>query len=85
MFDKILMQDLKDFKIGVDNIYNLQFRYSEIIRVVKNRTQEKLNLLKLFLGYHPHVFNNILQKFNLSQKNRGLTVSYKYGTLINIE
>lgn len=52
LFDKILMQDLKEFKLGADNIYNLQFRYSEIVKIVKNRTKEKFNLLKLFLEYH---------------------------------
>ena len=51
MYDKFLLEDLKDFKVGADNIYNLQFRYSEIIKIVKNRTKEKLNLLKLFLDY----------------------------------
>ena len=75
MFDKILMQDLKDFKIGVDNIYNLQFRYSEIIKVVKNRTQEKLNLLKLFLEYQ------IINKENYQELNARVEYDYKYACL----
>ena len=69
------MQDLKDFKIGVDNIYNLQFRYSEIIRVVKNRIQEKLNLLKLFLEYQ------IINKENYQELNARVEYDYKYACL----
>ena len=69
------MQDLKDFKIGVDNIYNLQFRYSEIIRVVKNRTQEKLNLLKLFLEYQ------IINEENYQELKARGEYDYKYACL----
>ena len=69
------MQDLKDFKIGVDNIYNLQFRYSEIIKVVKNRTQEKLNLLKLFLEYQ------IINKENYQELNARVEYDYQYACL----
>ncbi len=75
LFDKILMQDLKDFKLGVNNIYNLQFRYSEIIKVVKNRTQEKLNLLKLFLEYQ------IINKENYQELNARVEYDYKYAYL----
>lgn len=52
LFDKILMQDIKEFKLGTDNIYDLQFRYTNIRKIIKNRTKEKFNLLKLFLEYH---------------------------------
>ena len=75
LFDKILMQDLKDFKLGVNNIYNLQFRYSEIIKVVKNRTQEKLNLLKLFLEYQ------IINKENYQELNARVEYDYQYACL----
>ena len=52
MFDKSLKQDLQQFKLGSDNIYDLKLRYIEIKKIISNRTKEKYNLLKLFLDYH---------------------------------
>lgn len=50
MYDVCLMNDLKEFKRGSDNIYELQFRYETIYKIIKNRTLEKVNLLKLLLS-----------------------------------
>lgn len=51
LFDKYLLEDLKNFKTGSENIYDLQYRYVNIRKIIKNRTNEKLNLIKLFLDY----------------------------------
>ena len=85
MFDKILMQDLKDFKQGADNIYNLQFRYVEIIKIVKNRTKEKTNLIKLFLEYS--IINEEMHKELLARVEYDYRYAYLYirGLIQNLE
>lgn len=75
MYDKFLLEDLKDFKVGADNIYNLQFRNSEIIKIVKNRTKEKLNLLKLFLDYQ------IIDSYIYKELFARVEYDYKYACL----
>lgn len=50
MYDVCLMEDLKEFKKGSDNIYELRFRYETIYKIIKNRTIEKVNILKLLLS-----------------------------------
>lgn len=51
MYDVCLMEDLKEFKRGSDNIYELQYRYETIYKIIKNRTIEKVNILKLLLSH----------------------------------
>lgn len=52
MFDRCLLEDLKEFKRGSDNIYELESRYEDIRKIIVNRTKEKINLLKLLLSYN---------------------------------
>lgn len=52
MYDVCLMNDLKEFKKGSDNIYELQFRYETIYKIIRNRTREKVNILKLLLSHN---------------------------------
>ena len=49
MYDLILLEDLKNFKTGAGNIYELQNRYRDIIKIIKNRTREKINFLQYVL------------------------------------
>lgn len=53
MYDKILMQDVVNFKRGSDNIYELQNRYKWIGKVIQNRTKDKINILKMPMGTLP--------------------------------
>lgn len=72
LFDKHLLQDLKDFKTGSESIYDLQYRYSNIRKIVKNRTKEKLNLLKLFLDYNIidiNFYNELFERVQSDYKN----------------
>ena len=47
MFDLKLLEDVKNFKIGADNIFEIGARYNEIKKIIKNRTKEKI----VFLNY----------------------------------
>ena len=47
MFDLKLLEDVRTFKIGSDNIFELEERYAEIKKIIKNRTKEKI----IFLNY----------------------------------
>lgn len=72
LFDKHLLQDLKDFKTGSESIYDLHYRYLDIRKIVKNRTKEKLNLLKLFLDYNIidiNFYNELFERVQSDYKN----------------
>lgn len=56
MYDIVLLEDLKKFKQGADNIYELQYRYEDIVKIIKNRTLEKVNLLNYLLS------NNVIDR-----------------------
>ena len=56
MYDKSLQMDLQEFKKGAENINDLQERYNNIRKIVRNRTKEKLN----FLNYLQD--NNIISR-----------------------
>ena len=63
MYDLILRDDLKNFKRGADNIYNLKARYRDIIKIIKNRTKNKLYFLQLMQEYNivdTNVYNELL-------------------------
>lgn len=63
MYDVILLEDLKSFKTGADNIYELQNRYRDIIKIIKNRTKDKLYFLQLMQEYNvvdTNVYNELL-------------------------
>ena len=63
MYDVILLEDLKSFKTGTDNIYELQNRYRDIIKIIKNRTKDKLYFLQLMQEYNvvdTNVYNELL-------------------------
>ena len=65
MYDVILLENLKSFKTGADNIYELQNRYRDIIKIIKNRTKDKLYLLKLMLDYNivnSNIYIELLQR-----------------------
>ena len=63
MYDVILLEDLKSFKKGSDNIYELEYRYRNIIKIIKNRTKDKLYFLQLMQEYNvvdTNVYNELL-------------------------
>ena len=65
MYDVILLEDLKSFKTGTDNIYELQNRYRDIIKIIKNRTKDKLYFLQLMQEYNivdTDVYNELLER-----------------------
>ena len=65
MYDPILLEDLKSFKTGTDNIYELQNRYRDIIKIIKNRTKDKLYFLQLIQEYNivdTNVYNELLER-----------------------
>lgn len=85
LFDKHLLQDLKDFKTGSESIYDLQYRYSNIRKIVKNRTKEKLNLLKLFLDYNIidiNFYNELFERVQSDYKN---SILYIVGLIPHLE
>ena len=58
MYDKMLMQDVRDFKTGADNIYETAYRYVTIKKIIKNRTKDKKWMVGTLLA------NNLIdQKF----------------------
>lgn len=85
LFDKILMQDLKDFKLGADNIYDLQYRYANIKKIIKNRTKEKMNLLKLFLDYKIINADDYNELFNRVQSDYKISHLYIMGFIPSLE
>ena len=65
MYDVILLENLKSFKTGTDNIYELQNRYRDIIKIIKNRTKDKLYFLQLMQEYNivdTNVYNELLER-----------------------
>ena len=52
MYDKSLMLDVINFKVGSDNIYELKYCYQRIYRIINNRTKEKVQVLNEMLKYH---------------------------------
>ena len=63
MYDLILRDDLKNFKRGADNIYELKCRYRDIIKIIKNRTKDKLDFLKMMVEYdviNADLYNELL-------------------------
>lgn len=85
MYDKILLEDLKDFKRGSENIYDLQFKYAEIRKIIANRTNEKVNLLKLFLYYEiidADCYDELLERIRSDYKYSQL---YLMGYIQNLE
>lgn len=85
MFDKHLLQDLKDFKTGSESIYDLQYRYLDIRKIVKNRTKEKLNLLKLFLDYNIIDINFYNELFERVQSDYRNSYLYIMGLIPHLE
>ena len=71
MYDPILLEDLKSFKTGTDNIYELQNRYRDIIKIIKNRTKDKLYFLQLMQEYNivdTDVYNELLERVQYDYK-----------------
>lgn len=71
MYDPILLEDLKSFKTGTDNIYELQNRYRDIIKIIKNRTKDKLYFLQLMKEYNivdTDVYNELLERVETDYK-----------------
>ena len=65
MYDVILLEDLKSFKTGADNIYELQNRYRDIIKIIKSRTKDKLYFLQLIQEYNKidtDLYNELLER-----------------------
>lgn len=75
LFDKFLLEDLKEFKTGSESIYDLQLRYADIWKIIVNRTKEKFNLLKLFLDY------NIIDDENYNELFARVEYDFKYACL----
>ena len=72
MYDVILLENLKSFKTGADNIYELQNRYRDIIKIIKNRTKDKLYLLHLMKEYNfvdIDVYNELLKRVQYDYKS----------------
>lgn len=85
MFDKFLLEDLKKFKTGSENIYDLQYRYTNIRKIIKNRTKEKLNLLKLFLDYKIISADDYNELFNRVQSDYKISHLYIMGFIPSLE
>lgn len=51
MYDKSLKYELQQFKVDASNIYELQNRYQNIIKIIRNRTNEKIELVKYMQNY----------------------------------
>lgn len=77
MFDRCLLEDLKEFKYGSDSIYELESRYENIRKIVVNRTKEKINLLKLWLSYkiiNDDMYNELMQRVESDYKISNLYI-----------
>ena len=77
MFDRCLLEDLKDFKRGSDNIYELENRYEDIRKIIVNRTKEKINLLRLWLSYkiiNDDMYNELIQRVKIDYETSCLYV-----------
>jgi hypothetical protein len=52
MYDRLLCEDLKNFKTGAENVYEVKYRYDYINKVIANRTKEKMYFLNYILKHH---------------------------------
>lgn len=75
MYDRYLLEDLKGFKQGSDNIYELQYRYETIYKIIRNRTLEKVNILKYLLSNNfidRELYNELLNRAKSDYKKSHL-------------
>lgn len=42
MFDRVLLEEIRDFRKGIDNIYVLKYKHNEINKIIENRTKDKI-------------------------------------------
>ena len=85
MYDKILMQDVIDFKRGSDNIYDIQYRYKWIAKVIKNRTKEKIDILKMYLGNNTITQEEYDEYFERAKSDYKTSFLYVMGLITDIE
>ena len=85
MFDKFLLEDLRYFKTGSENIYDLQNRYVNIKKIIVNRTKEKQNMLKLFLDYKIIDTKFYNELFERVQSDYRCAYLYIMGLIPNLE
>lgn len=77
MFDRCLLEDLKDFKRGSESIDELESRYENVRKIVLNRTKEKINLLKLWLSHkiiNDDIYNELMQRVESDYKISNLYI-----------
>lgn len=85
MYDKILMQDVIDFKRGSDNIYDLQYRYKWIAKIIKNRTKEKINILKMYLDSNTITQEEYNEYFERAKNDYKMSALYVMGLISHLE
>lgn len=76
MYDISLIEDVKEFKNGSDNIYELRNRYQTICKVIKNRTKEKLDIL-YFLLHHKIIDKKVYDEL-LGRVKSDCKISFLY-------
>lgn len=85
MYDKILMQDVVDFKRGSDNIYDLQYRYMWIGKVIKNRTKEKIDILKMYLENNAITQEQYDEYYARAKSDYKMSALYVMGLITDLE
>lgn len=85
MFDKVLMQDVIDFKRGSDNIYDLQYRYTRIAKIIRNRTKEKINILNMLMDNNQISNEKYNDYYKRVQNDYKISALYVMGFITDLE
>lgn len=75
MYDVDLLEDLKEYKKGLDNIYEYEYMYKLAQKVIKCRTKDKIYILDMLLtaslidkAVYEELYNRVQSDYRRSYK-----------------
>lgn len=74
MYDVVLRDDLLNLN-KADNINNLTFNHKEMIKIIKNRTRDKISLINFLVSYNlidDDCYRELLQRTENDYKKANL-------------
>jgi len=75
MYDLILLDDLKSYKHKLDNIYEVEYRYKYMLKVIKCRTKDKFDHINWAYS------NNLIDKNQYEEFESMINSDYKNALL----
>jgi intein/homing endonuclease len=85
LYDQSLLQDVKGFKQGAENFYEIEYRYKNINRIIENRTKEKMYFLNYILKHHIIDCNFYRELVNIVKSDYKISKLYVLGLISDYE